>query len=411
MRRNWIRPVLLAVALLLLSAVSGGLLRVASASQGDSPVWQPQIAIVWPHDGGGNAVPAEQSTLVNVSVWPRNQVECDDQRASRFRLLIAVGNEPAEVLGEPDVTTYRRMEGGAFPSLEFNDILANLRDEPGARYAFVVYGEETLTHPDFAGNVWVHAADARTMLPDPELPPPCVPSPQALDPETTYLAFVGSHCEGAAPSSCSLSLFVIDPDGGEAINLTPHSPATYSFPAYSPDGRWLAFLSDRDSLYEHMAIYVERADGGGLRQISERYFQTYGPVFWSRDGRRLAIRYPGDGKYHIYTLEGDRPERVDVLPLAEWIWPNDSPDGRWRVRACGTIATQPLTGGWCLQPLEGQEENPFASLEDGMGRVAWSPDGQRIALDLSGRIHVAGRDGSGLVKLAEGHSPTWQPRP
>lgn len=554
--RTWLGWIALWVVILW--QVPGSALRAEPTAQEVAPGWWPRIAIVWPHDAAGNAVPVSESSLVNVSVWPRDRAECDDRRASRFRLLVAAGNEPADAVGEPDAITYRRVAGGAFPSLEFNDVPADLRDAPGARYAFVVYGEETLTRPDLAGNVWVHAADprtlypepvvptgfaetaflsrpdariqvvwphdgrgrpapveaathvnvavevfargtlraavrdehgfhpfslgllkaegngplervpidaqettydvggqpfprwvfnnvpvtpgvqthfvvsvltlgakatsphstvwthaadARTLLPDPQPPPACVPSPRALDPETAHAAVVRSHCEGAAPSSCYGSLFAVDPDGGDAVNLTPHSPANYYHPAYSPDGQWIAFTSDRDATRYDMAIFLVRADGGGLRQVSRRYFQTYGPVFWSRDGRHLAIRYPGDGKYHVYTLEGEGPETVDVLGLEEWIWPNDSPDGRWRARPCGHPGDRPLADGWCLAPLEGQEGNPFAMSLPGLGRVAWSPDGERVALCDAGKVYVVGRDGSGRLELGEGHSPTWQPMP
>ena len=69
-------------------------------------------------------------------------------------------------------------------------------------------------------------------------------------------------------------------------------------PAWSPDGKWLAFSSDRSStkpkgragftLMHSTEIYVIRADGSGLRRLT--FSQTFaGSPVWSADGKRLAF--------------------------------------------------------------------------------------------------------------------------
>jgi len=370
-----------------------------------------RIQIVWPHDGRGRPASVETATHVNVAVevfahGTRLAAIPDASGTYPFSLslLRAEGNGVLErVPIEAERIAYE-VGGQEYPRWVFNDVPVT----PGAQTHLIVgllpAGARAVSPYT---TIWTHAADGRTILPQPAPPPACAPSPQPVDEDVAHVAFIRTTCTDATPSSCYGGLYVRDPDGDEEVHLTPHSPARYYTPAYSPDGRWIAFVSDRDAQRSQTAIFAVRADGSGLRQVSERYSQTYGPVYWSRDGARLALRYPGDGLYHVYTLEGEGPERVEVLPYEESIWPYDSPDGRWRAAPCGEREAGAVGGGWCV--AERPNENPFAGTDPASGRVAWSPDGERLAYDSDGRVVVVRRDGSGLVTLGDGHAPTWQP--
>jgi TolB protein len=73
-------------------------------------------------------------------------------------------------------------------------------------------------------------------------------------------------------------------------------------PAWSPDGRRIAFASARDGNSE---IYVMNADGSSPVRLTEHPEQDDFPA-WSRDGRRLAFVSERDGKFDLYLL--DMPE-------------------------------------------------------------------------------------------------------
>jgi hypothetical protein len=95
-------------------------------------------------------------------------VRCDDRPS--LQLLQARGGQPVDIAVERYLTHSRPTQGGTFTSLEFNDVPANIGDNPGARFAFVTYGEALPGRLGLVGNVWVHAADPRTILPEPVVP-------------------------------------------------------------------------------------------------------------------------------------------------------------------------------------------------------------------------------------------------
>ncbi len=98
------------------------------------------------------------------------------------------------------------------------------------------------------------------------------------------------------------------------------------YPAYSPDGRRLAFISDRSGSYE---LWVSIADGTDPLQLT--FFE--GPLVstprWSPDGRRIAFdaRPNGHGDVFVVDAEGGRAEPV-VRHDANDLAPFWSPDGR-----------------------------------------------------------------------------------
>ena len=88
-------------------------------------------------------------------------------------------------------------------------------------------------------------------------------------------------------------------DGSGVARLTD-SEATDADPAWSPDGRRIAFASDRDG---GSNIYVMNADGSGVARLTDSSAGDYGPA-WSPDGRRIAFASERDGDArNIYMVE------------------------------------------------------------------------------------------------------------
>jgi hypothetical protein len=119
------------------------------------------VSIVWPHDGQGNPTVVAQSRAVNVSVWPIESELCDVPPTNEMVLWCGKDNEPLEPVKSYDVMILRNADGYKFPTLEYNNVPANLAADPTAKYRFV---------ENLSSNVWVHAADPRTFYPHPVVP-------------------------------------------------------------------------------------------------------------------------------------------------------------------------------------------------------------------------------------------------
>ena len=91
-------------------------------------------------------------------------------------------------------------------------------------------------------------------------------------------------------------------------------------PAWSPDGRWIAFTSNRDGQSE---IYLAAVDGGELRRLTDNRAIDVAPT-WSPNGRTIAFTSDRTGAPQIYTMDRDGLNLRRVSFEGSY---NDSPPG------------------------------------------------------------------------------------
>ena len=92
-------------------------------------------------------------------------------------------------------------------------------------------------------------------------------------------------------------------DGTELTRLTNDSGVD-AFPAWSPDGRRIAFQPDRTGNGD---IYSIDIDGSGLMRLTDDRGQDGAPA-WSPDGRWIAFhsdRNGDEGEFEIYVMNFD----------------------------------------------------------------------------------------------------------
>jgi Tol biopolymer transport system component len=98
-------------------------------------------------------------------------------------------------------------------------------------------------------------------------------------------------------------------------------------PSYSPDGKKIAFESDR---LGYSDIWYCDVDGSNCAQLTSLR-GTAGTARWSPDGNHIAFEAQNDSFYQIYVIEipGGRPRLVPTFSGCDNGAPNWSRDGRW----------------------------------------------------------------------------------
>lgn len=229
---------------------------------------------------------------------------------------------------------------------------------------------------------------------------PALDDQAALSPDGTQVAYVSTRDHQTA------NIWLLDLDTRETRSLTARAalqgdaskPNGFFRPAWSPDGRWIAFSSDRNTEWrghssgagwEHvqeLSIYIVRPDGSDLRRLTADGLCTGAPA-WSPDGTRVVFyemaveetwmaHWPGRDAattsqvVSVHVENGTRQVHTDGPGLK--VLPQFLPDGSLAYLAkAGPLPGLTYTSGAARVP--GDMRSP-----------SWSADGRRVVYERVG---------------------------
>lgn len=229
-------------------------------------------------------------------------------------------------------------------------------------------------------------------------------------------AAVGAHSAMVTIVAGRQQLFILDEEAGRWSQVT-HGDLDHEQPAWSPDGRSLAYVETDDTA---RVIHVMGADGSNRHALTPAHIRAIHPS-WTPDGARVLFstdddrRPPAKNASEVYAVEL-ATRRIDTL-ISGGVntYPVMSPDGQWIAfrRIVGDMNSEVFVAKADGSGLRNLTDHPAYE-----GWPAWSPDGRSIAFaaDRNGADHqifIMNADGSDVRLVADTRgratAPKWLP--
>lgn len=221
----------------------------------------------------------------------------------------------------------------------------------------------------------------------------------------------------------STDIYVIGAEGNEPRNVSGDDGTPDWGPAWSPDGAWVAWNTASDAQVG-FDLGIVHPDGTGRKVVKPGVFVEY-PA-WSPDGSRIVFmsQVAEEGsQYDIFVMDADgaNVNRLTTAPSDDG-WPTWSPDGTSIAFSSTRDDCSRSSLPDCLSTGDlGPFHTPYVMAPDGSGQrrlstvfaqiADWSPDGHSIVFEGRARLTVLRVDGAavGTIPVGVGAAgfPDW----
>jgi len=199
----------------------------------------------------------------------------------------------------------------------------------------------------------------------------------------------------------------IDPATGRAVSpptpLLPRFAGANSAPAWSTDGRFLAFIWQLPGEWRSRSasLVIRTVETGAERRLSPHFNHFYSSIHWSRDGRSFYVPGVEKARTGLFRVDMQAGDITEVVRAAAYL-PNaieqgiPTPDGRYILYK----SNDPEIPGVRVVERDlttGREKDLYRG---SAGRMALSPDGRQLALYTPDGLHVMPAQGGPLRLLA-----------
>ena len=203
-------------------------------------------------------------------------------------------------------------------------------------------------------------------------------------------------------------LFIMDYDGHNLQQVTKVNSIIMS-PEWAPTGDKLLFVSFH---VKRPAIYILDLRSGKITALGNKTGQSQSAPAWSPDGKTIAFTQATDGNSDIYTVnvDGTNLKRLTNTDSIETS-PTWSPDGK-KIAFVSDSAGSPQI---YIMNADGSGKERFTFNGDYNADPAWSPRGDKIAFTsmLDTRFNIVVKSLDGLVEkqltadMGRNDSPSW----
>ena len=183
----------------------------------------------------------------------------------------------------------------------------------------------------------------------------------------------------ASDMSGNYDIWVMWADGTHGVNLT-NDPGEDLFPAWSPDGRRIAYTHRTGASRYTRELFVMDADGSNRTQLTFNDVADVQPA-WSPSGRQLVfVRFGADGNRDLYVMPAV-PNGVAVPLVTDPAFFDIQPD--WapnpRIAFGSDRGGDDVNAVYTVRP-NGTMLTRLTEPADFFGNPGWAPDGDHLAV-------------------------------